>query len=98
MLAGVLKASPVLDNQPEFQGPQPAIVVEVSLVATFCLWRLVVYTEHDFPLILGFKLSTQTLVFTLDRNSRKETETETETMVFTLNLISQKSYLHSQIL
>ena len=29
------------------------------------LWRLVVYPEHDFHLILGFKLSSQTLGFTL---------------------------------
>ena len=35
-----------------------------------CLWRLVVYTEHDFHLILGFKLSSQTLVFTLNQDSR----------------------------
>ena len=35
------------------------------------LWRLVVYTEHDFHLILGFKLSSQKLVFTLNWDSRK---------------------------
>ena len=35
------------------------------------MWRLVIYTEHDFPLILGFKLSSQILVFTLNRDSRK---------------------------
>ena len=36
-----------------------------------CLWRLVVYTEHDFHFIMGFKLSSQTLVFTLNPDSRK---------------------------
>ena len=29
------------------------------------MWKLVVHTEHDFHLILGFKLSSQTVVFTL---------------------------------
>ena len=33
-------------------------LVEVSLVKMFGLWRLFVYTEHDFHLILGFNLST----------------------------------------
>ena len=47
-----------------------------------CLWRLVVYTEHDFHLNLGFKLSSQTLVFTLNRVS--------QTVVFILNQISKK--------
>ena len=37
----------------------------------FLLWRSFVYTEHDFHLILGFNLSTRTLVFTLNRELRK---------------------------
>ena len=36
-----------------------------------CLWRLVVYTEHEFHPILGLKISSQTLVFTLNWDSRK---------------------------
>ena len=36
-----------------------------------CLWRLVVYTEHHFHPILGFRLSSQALIFTLNWDSRK---------------------------
>ena len=36
-----------------------------------CQWILVVYTEHYFHLILGFNLSSQTLVFTSNWDSRK---------------------------
>ena len=41
-----------------------------------CLRRLVVYTEHDFHLILGFKLSSQTLVFTLNWVQEKDIYTD----------------------
>ena len=57
--------------------------LEVSLVQTFGLWRLFVYTKHDFHLILGFKISSQGLNLKLGFNNRLSTQT----VVFTLNLV-----------
>ena len=45
--------------------------LQVLSVEFSCLCILLVYTEHDFHFILGFKLSTQPLFFTLNRDSRK---------------------------
>ena len=56
-----------------------------------CLWMWVVYTEHDYHLILGFKLSSQ-IGFHLKLGFKKRLSTQT--VIFILNLISRNSYLH----
>ena len=51
--------------------PTPKLTIEVLSVEICCLGRLLVYTDNDCHLILGFKIYIQTMVFTLNRDSRK---------------------------
>ena len=46
-------------------------LVEVLSVETTCLYRELLYTYNDFHLNLGFKFFSQTMVFTLNLDSRK---------------------------
>ena len=50
--------------------PPPSLLEVLSLEGT-CLCRELLYKDNDFHLNLGFKFSTQTMVFTLNLVSRK---------------------------
>ena len=46
-------------------------LVKVLTVESTCLCRLLIYTNNDFQLILGFNYSLPTMLFTLNLDSRK---------------------------
>ena len=75
LLVSVLTGSVIFVLQLVVRTDSPSRISQMTGKGMFsvdnCLWRLVVYTEHDFHLILGFRLSSQTLVFTLNWDSRK---------------------------
>ena len=71
-------------------------MVEILSVERTCLWRELLYLDNDFHLNLGFKFSSQTVVFTSNLDSRKRFSPQT--MVLVLNLISRNSSLYRQFL
>ena len=60
----VRKKGPGEGSKVIFKTSYPKYVIEDLSVEITCLWRLLIYADNDFQLILGFNFSLKTMVFT----------------------------------
>ena len=61
------------------------------------LWRLVVYTEHDFHLILGFKLSSQTTLVPIKMLVSSLTTLHTPRQTLSFSTVSKEQPLFKSV-